>query len=221
MEHSDPARGVQPDSAAQVTKLELNPDGSLVLLAPGNWFICFVPGIEKQWWHRFVNRKHTHVFAIRPERGGYWTVFEPWWTRIVVATITSDQARKFLTWGAQGDVLLVPERIPGNSSQVRGWANCAVLTSQLLGRKYWLWSPHQLYKRLLNDPDVCWVDMSALLQWDLSALNGSDTAPVEPCDACKPGAPRQPGAKKPFCMKCGRSFYPVSKVAAKRTDDAA
>jgi hypothetical protein len=109
-----------------------------------------VPGIEKQWWHPFVHKIHKHVFALRPEPGGEWTVFEPWWTRLVTATISSEQARKFLRWGAEGDVLLVRDSIPGDSSQVRGWMNCAALTVHLLGRPYWVWTPHQLYRRLLR-----------------------------------------------------------------------
>ena len=195
-----------PSRPTPIDPLKLNPDGSLVMLEPGCWFVCFVPGIEEQWWHPFVHKLHTHVFALRPERGGEWTVFEPWWTRLVTATISSEQARKFLRWGAEGDVLLVRESIPGDSSQVRGWMNCAALTVHLLGRPYWVWTPHQLYRRLVQEPDVCHLDVSALLERDPATLSGVEARVVAACPACSPGAPRPPGAAKPLCMRCGRDL---------------
>lgn len=124
------------DGADQPTveQLQLNPDGSLVQLEPGDWFVCFVPGIDRQWWHPFVHPRHKHVFAMHPAGGGNWTLFEPWWTRLLTATITSEQANKFLRWGALGDILLVREAIPGRGGQMRGWMNCAALATYLLGR---------------------------------------------------------------------------------------
>jgi len=188
-------------------QLSLNPDGSLVELEPGDWFVCFVPGIEKQWWHRFVHKKHTHVFALRPNGNREWTVFEPWWTRLLTATITGEQAAKFLRWGASGDVLLVREAIPGGSGQFRGWMNCAVLASYLLGRPYWVWTPHGLYRRLVREPNVCHIDVSELLRRDLSRLATGGSRTVVACDKCRTAPQkRQRGAPKPFCMDCGRDL---------------
>ncbi len=186
--------------------LEQNPDGSLVALEPGSWFVCFVPGIRREWWQAFFHKVHKHVFAMRPESDGRWTLFEPWWTRLLTATITAQQAKKFLRWGAMGDVLLVRESIPGHSSQLRGWMTCAVLASHMLGRKYWAWTPHQLYRRLVREPNVCRIDVSALLHQDLEAIAEPGTRVVEACPDCAPGAPGQPGAPKPFCMTCGRDI---------------
>lgn len=190
-----------------VEQLRLNPDGSLVQLQPGDWFVCFVPGITWQWWYPFVHRRHKHVFAMHPAGGDRWTLFEPWWTRLLTATITSEQARKFLLWAAQGDVLLVREAIPGRGGQVRGWMNCAALASYLLGRPYWVWTPHGLYLRLLREPNVCHIDISALLDQDLSKLGTEGSRAVAACDECRDGRlkPRE-GAAKPFCMNCGRDL---------------
>jgi hypothetical protein len=185
--------------------LEVDQDGSPVTLEAGSWFVLFVPGLKKQWWHRFVNDRHNHVFAMRPAGPDEWTLFEPWWHRLLTATISSEQARKFLLWGARGDVLLVREAIPGRGSQVRGWMTCAALTSYLLGRPYWVWTPHGLYKLLLREPNVCRVDVAELLQRRADQLaRGSRVIPA--CDHCLPGAPKQPGAAKPFCMNCGRDL---------------
>lgn len=187
-------------------KLEVDLDGALVTLEAGSWFVCFVPGLEKQWWHPFVNRRHTHVFAMRPAGQDAWTLFEPWWHRLLTATITSLQAKKFLLWGARGDVLLVREAIPGRGTgQLRGWSNCAGLTSYLLGRPYWVWTPHGLYRRLLREANVCRVDVSALLEFDAARLTAGSRV-IAACQDCTPGAPRQPGAHKPFCMHCGRDL---------------
>jgi len=191
-----------------VIELDIDRDGSPVTLEPGTWFVCFVPGLKKQWWHRFVNKRHKHVFAMRPAAEGAWTLFEPWWHRLLTATITAEQARKFLIWGARGDVLLVREAIPGQGSQVRGWMNCAALASYLLGRSYWVWTPHGLYELLLRESGVCRVDVSALLTRDLAALATSDTRVVAACARCSAGARRPPGAPKPFCMQCGRDLAP-------------
>jgi hypothetical protein len=134
----------------EVIELELDQHGSPVAIEPRGWFVCFVPGLVKQWWHLFVHKRHKHVFALRPAGPGQWTLFEPWWNRLLTATVTSEQARKFLIWGARGDVLHVREAVPGRGSQVWGWMTCATLASYLLGRKYWVWTPHGLYKLLLS-----------------------------------------------------------------------
>jgi len=189
-----------------VVELEIDEDGSPVTLEPGSWFVCFVPGLQKQWWHRFVNKRHKHVFAMRPTLDGEWTLFEPWWHRLLTATITSEQARKFLLWGARGDVLLVREAIPGRGSQVRGWMTCAALASYLLGRKYWVWTPHGLYRLLLREPNVCRIDVSVLLERDIGKLTTPGSRAVVACSRCSPGVPRPPGAFKPFCLNCGRDL---------------
>lgn len=84
--------------------------------------------------------------------------------------------------------------------------NCAALTSYLLGRPYWVWTPHGLYNLLLHEPNVCRVDVSLLLALDAAQLaKGSRVIPA--CDLCVPGMfEGQPGAPKPFCMKCGRDL---------------
>jgi hypothetical protein len=80
--------------------------------------------------------------------GGHWVLFEPWWTRLWVTVLDQESARKFFRWARRGDSLWVREEVPGRSSQVRGWMTCAVLVGHLLGRPYWAWTPHQLYKKL-------------------------------------------------------------------------
>ncbi|MFQ5852165.1 MAG: hypothetical protein ACE5JU_16465 [Candidatus Binatia bacterium] len=189
----------------ETVELKVDRDGALVPLEAGSWFVCFVPGLDKQWWHPFVHNVHKHVFAMRPVGPGEWTLFEPWWHRLLTATITSEQARKFLLWGARGDVLLVLEAIPGRGSQVRGWMTCAALTSYLLGRPYWVWTPHGLYKLLLRERNVCRVDVSVLLGLDAAELAKGHRV-IRACDECMPGAPKRPGAAKPFCMNCGRDL---------------
>lgn len=202
-QHSDPRK-----RDLEVVEIEFDQDGSPITLEPAGWYVCFVPGLIKQWWHRFVNEKHKHVFAMRPAGPGEWTLFEPWWHRLLMATITSEQARKFLLWGARGDVLHVREAIPGRGSQVRGWMSCATLTSYLLGRKYWVWTPHGLYNLLLREPGVCRVDVSKLVRLNAAELAQASSV-IMACDECRPGAPqRRPGAPKPFCMNCGRDLVP-------------
>ncbi len=201
------AAGAAPQDRIKEVSLELSPDGSLVPLEPASWFVCFVPPIDRQWWHRFVHPVHKHVFALRPERNGEWTVFEPWWTRLLVATITTRQAMKFLQWGAQGDVLLVREAVPGHSSQLRGMMTCAALAAHMLGRTYFVWTPHQLYRRLLREPNVCRVDVSVLLSTDLDALTRANSRAIQACPECRPeGHHKHSGAAKPFCMRCGRDL---------------
>jgi hypothetical protein len=202
--------GPEQGLAPVVAKLQLNADGSLVHLEAGDWFVCFVPGIEEQWWHPLVHARHKHVFAMRPAGDGKWTLFEPWWTRLLAATITEDQASQFLRWGALGDVLLVREAIPGWGGQVRGWMNCAALACYLLGRPYWVWTPHGLYRRLLREPHVCRVDSSDLLRRDLSTL-GMESAHVadvvagaERCGADE--ARWCEGALKPLVSHRSRGF---------------
>lgn len=202
-----PGHSRPPRADLKARELGLNPDGSLVQIEPGSWLVCFVPPIDRQWWHWFLHPLHKHVFALHPEASGDWTVFEPWWTRLLVATITPEQAAKFLRWGARGDVLLIREAVPGGSTQLRGLMTCAALAAHMLGRTYFVWTPHQLYRRLIGEPNVCRVDVSALLKMDLSGLAEKDTRNVVACDECGPDhEQRRPGSAKPFCMHCGRDL---------------
>jgi len=129
----------------------LDENGSLVTVDPADWIVCFVPGLQRQWWHRFVHHRHKHVFAMRPTSTGSWLLVEPWWTRMMVTILPPADAVRFLRWGATGDILRVREAVPGRASQLRGWSNCAVLSAFLLGRSSWAWTPHGLYRQLLRE----------------------------------------------------------------------
>ena len=142
--------------------IEIDSDGSPVSFPAADWFVCFVPGLQKQWWHRFTNAKYQHVFAMRMVNDNCWILVEPWWTRMLVSVLTLDEAVKFLRWGAAGNILQVREAIPGCGNQARGWSNCAVLTAFLLGRSYWTWTPHGLYRRLAAERGARPVDLA---QW--------------------------------------------------------
>lgn len=139
--------------------IEIDADGSPVSFPAAEWFVCFVPGLQKQWWHRFVNARHQHAFAMRMVDDGSWLLVEPWWTRMLISVLTLDEAVKFLRWGATGNILQVREAIPGHGNQARGWSNCAVLMAFLLGRSYWTWTPHGLHRRLSAERDVYPVDL--------------------------------------------------------------
>ena len=143
--------------------IEIDANGSPVTVHEAQWFVCFVPGLQRQWWHRFADDKHKHVFALRMVDDDTWLLVEPWWTRLMVNVLTLDEALKFLRWGAVGDILKVRESIPGRGSQARGWSNCSVLVSFLLGRSYWTWTPNGLYRRLKAEPDVEQVELSRFL----------------------------------------------------------
>lgn len=149
--------------------IEIDHNDSPVSKQPAEWLVCFVPGLKKQWWHRFTHPKHKHVFAIKMVGDDQWVLVEPWWTRIMVTTLRTDEAVKFLRWGAAGSILRVTERIPGRGSQARGWANCAVLISLMLGRSYWTWTPHGLYKRLSAEDGVEQVELDGFLEEKLTS----------------------------------------------------
>ena len=143
--------------------LDIDENGSLVTLPAAEWLICFVPGLYPQWWHRFAHAKHKHVFAIRKLDDENWLLVEPWWTRLMVNVLAADEAIKFLRWGAAGHMLKVREAIPGRGTQLRGWSNCAVLMAFLLGRSYWTWTPHGLYRKLVADASVEAINPGQLL----------------------------------------------------------
>jgi AefR-like transcriptional repressor, C-terminal domain len=154
----------------------LDRDGALVTVPPSEWFICFVPGLQKQWWHRFVNAKHKHVFAMRPTDSASWILVEPWWTRLMVTLLPSDDAVKLLRWGACGDILRVREEIPGHGNQARGWSNCAVLSSFVLGRASHTWTPHGLYLQLCRESDTKHEDVEELLVEQFNRMVGKASA---------------------------------------------
>jgi hypothetical protein len=149
--------------------IEIDHNDSPISKQPAEWLVCFVPGLKKQWWHRFTHPKHKHVFALKMVGDDQWVLVEPWWTRIMVTTLRTDEAVKFLRWGAAGSILRVTERIPGAGSQARGWANCAVLISLMLGRSYWTWTPHGLYERLSAEDGVERVELDVFLEEKLTS----------------------------------------------------
>jgi hypothetical protein len=142
--------------------IEIDVHGSPVSVPAAEWLVCFVPGLKRQWYHRFTHAKHQHVFAMRRAQEDCWLLVEPWWTKMLVSVLTLDEALKFLRWAAAGDVLQVREAVPGCGSQLRGWSNCAVLVAFLLGRVYRTWTPHGLYRRLVAERDARPVDVA---QW--------------------------------------------------------
>lgn len=150
------------DRVAEAIGIDAN--GSPVTIGAATWLICFVPGLRRQWWHRFAHDRHKHVFALRPLRDGTWLLVEPWWTRMMVNVLTLDEAIRFLRWGAMGDILKVRESIPGRGSQMRGWANCSVLVSFMLGRAYWTWTPNGLYRKLRAEAEVEPVELTRYLR---------------------------------------------------------
>jgi hypothetical protein len=156
-------RGTFIPRTADPETIEIDANGSPVTLAAADWLVCFVPGLRKQWWHGLVSAKHKHVFAMRMVDENTWLIMEPWWTRNMVNVLSFDQAVQFLRWAAAGDIIKVREAIPGRGSQTRGWFNCAVLVSFMLGRRYRTWSPHGLYKRLKEEPGAQVIDVSRLL----------------------------------------------------------
>ena len=145
-------------------KSSVDSNGTLVSLPAVDWLICFVPGLEQEWWHRFAHPKHQHVFAMRPLGGRLWLLVDSWKHRLSVASLDMLDALKFMRWASAGDVLRAKEHLPGRAWHTRGWSNCAVLTALLLGRRSWTWTPHGLYRRLVNEPGVSRVDMDALLR---------------------------------------------------------
>lgn len=155
--------GPRLSTVADELAIDIDADGSPVSMQEADWLVCFVPGLRRQWWHRFAHPKHKHVFAIRMVDDHTWLLVEPWWTRLMVNVLTLEQAIKFLRWGAAGHILKVREAIPGRGSQMRGWSNCAVLTAFLLGRSYWTWTPDGLYRRLRADTGVEQVDLAQFL----------------------------------------------------------
>lgn len=170
--------------------LTLDANGSLIEIEAGRWFVGFVPPIDRQKWHKWFHHKHKHCFAMRYEGDDCWTLFEPWWTRLMVNTINNAQAKKFLRWCKRGDLLLVRESVPGSSSQIRGWMTCAALCAHLLGRPYMVWTPHQLYRRLVTEPDtVSWSpkDIDGLIATCASEANekiGDDRCRLGTADDC-------------------------------------
>ena len=177
--------------ALHVARREADKDGSPATIEPGIWFVCFVPGITKQWWHPFVHKTHKHVFAMRPERDGKWTLFEPWWHRLLVASLDPEQARKFLLWAAAGDVVAVREHVPGSASQVRGWMTCAGQVSYLLGRPYCVWTPHRFYRLLTRELNVWRVDVLALLKLGAAEFAAATQAIIARLEPALPPAQLQ------------------------------
>ena len=82
--------------------IPIDENGSPVTLDPSCWYVCFVPGLQRQWWHPFVHRLNKHVFVIRPDGEGRWLLIESWWNRIMAATLTGEQAERFPPVGRAG-----------------------------------------------------------------------------------------------------------------------
>lgn len=142
--------------------LDVDRYGCVVPARAGSWLVCFVPRFGERWWYRWVPGVYKHCFALRYQ-GGQWVVFETWWTRIFVAAVTSAEATRYLLLAAKGEMVLVPEHIPGTGGQVRGWMTCAGMIAYMLGRPYWVWTPSGLCRKLKSEATAKPIDPIAIL----------------------------------------------------------
>ncbi len=164
---------------ARPPPLEVDEYGAPVTFPAARWLVCFVPGLRPQFWHPFVHKTHKHVLMLKPNADGTWTLFEPWWTRVLIRTIRTDQAMRYLHWAAMGDAVFVEEEVPGRGSQFRGWSNCASLAVFILGRPYLVWSPHSLFKRLLAEHGARHIDVGTMVHRYLTAAPERAAAVLE------------------------------------------
>lgn len=141
-------------------ELLLDPEGGIVPFPPQQWYVGFVPALDRRLWHSFVHPTHKHCFALRPV-GNQWLVFEPWWARTPLSVISAMQASRFFLWAERGDMLLVREETPGRSSQLRGVMTCAALLAHMLGRPYRVVTPHALYRMLDREAETQRVDSAS------------------------------------------------------------
>ena len=162
--------------------LEIESYGSPIKNRPQRWIVCFVPGLQPQWWHRLVRSPHKHVFAMRRIADDTWLLFEPWWSRLMLTTINDAEAGKFLRWALRGDMLDVQEAVPGTASQTRLWFNCAVQVSFLLGRGYWTWTPNGLFRRLRDEAGTRPADLQKALD-DIKASSRMERPASLPAQA--------------------------------------
>jgi hypothetical protein len=91
-----PDRRSQPSGVSDELTIEVDRDGSPISKQPSDWLVCFVPGLQKQWWHRFTHPRHKHVFALKMIGDDQWVIFEPWWNRIMVTALSVDEAVSYL-----------------------------------------------------------------------------------------------------------------------------
>lgn len=77
--------------------------------------------------------------------------------------------------------------------------NCAALASHLLGRPYWVGSPHGLYTLLLREPHFCRVDVSALFEFN-AAQRATGSPHIPFCEKCRPGEPKAPRGDETFLL---------------------
>ena len=190
--------------------LSVDENGAPVTFEAARWLVCFVPGLRGQFWHCFVHPLHKHVLLLKPNPDGTWTLFEPWWSRLLVRTITTEQALRFLSWAASGDVLLVEEDVPGHCSQFRGWSNCVSLATFVLGRPYLVWTPHGLFKRMRAETHTRRVDVAAFVDGHLA------TYTARPAEG--PGEPQAPPAPAELRLAItGRGRRAFGVVARGRT----
>lgn len=179
------------ESFGRASSINVDQDGAPVTCPAVEWFVCFVPGLRKQWWHRFAHAKYKHVYAMRPLGNGEWLIVEPWWTRMMIRVISLDQAMRYLRWGAAGTIIRAAEHVPGGASQMRGWSNCSVLVAFLLGRGYRTWTPNGLRVRLGAEPGTTRVELPEFLagyarqlgqeerRAALTAMQGAQGEPLE------------------------------------------
>ncbi len=106
---------------------------------------------------------------------------------MLINVVTLDEAVAFLRCGCcRKHFCRFGKPFPAAGNQARGWSNCAVLTSFLLGRACWTWTPHGLYRLLAAEQDARPIDFP----------NGSPTIsvrslPVMSIGHCKGSMPKQ------------------------------
>lgn len=116
------------------------------------WFVIFNESQLDHWLLKRLPKKFQHCYAMKKSDGGqFWVVVNPMSSHTsVTMELVDDYPHPRLYAGI--DSVIVPIRVTVVTDRYRHTLcvfNCVEVVKSLLGIcDFWLWTPHQLYKRL-------------------------------------------------------------------------
>ena len=117
-----------------------------------NWYIIFKKSPLKHWIFRWLNPEIQHCYAVRESEGGqFWIIINSMNSHTDVR-MESKLDYPHIRLLAPDSVILSIRAIirPENYRYTLGINDCVETCKGVLGIKaFWVWTPYQLYKRLI------------------------------------------------------------------------
>jgi len=116
------------------------------------WYIIFVPSALDHWLMRYLQPNFQHCYAVKESPGGeFWIIADSKNSYTDIRLESKINHPHIRSIEPDGVILAVRAIIRPRNRYTLCVFNCVEVCKSVLGiRDFWLWTPWQLYKRLIK-----------------------------------------------------------------------